>query len=85
MLMAGQNPGQAGQPQGQQGQQPQGQAQQPAQQRSWRPLIEGYIFFLIFSVSKYWNSIQYFMYTNISQKYADFMALLFVLLIVSPM
>jgi len=82
MLMAGQQPGQAGQPQ--QGQQPQGQVQQPAQQGSWRPLIEGYIFFLIFSVSKYWNSIQYFMYTNISQKYSDFMALLFVVLIVSP-
>ncbi len=86
--MAGQQPGQ-NQPQGQgqgqqQGQQPQGQAQQqPAQQGGWR-LIEGYIFFLIFTVSKYWDSIQYFMFKNISQKYADFLALLFVLAIVSP-
>ncbi len=87
--MAGQQPGQ-NQPQGQgqgqqQGQQPQGQPQQqPAQQGGWRPLIEGYIFFLIFTVSKYWDSIQYFMYKNISEKYADFLALLFVLAIVSP-
>jgi hypothetical protein len=90
MMMAGQQPGQnqaQGQGQGQQpqGQQPQGPAQQPAQQQGgWRPLIEGYIFFLIFTVSKYWDSIQYFMYSRISQKYADFLALIFVLLIVSP-
>jgi hypothetical protein len=85
MMMAGQQPGQ-NQAQGQgQGQQPQGPAQQPAQQQGgWRPLIEGYIFFLIFTVSKYWDSIQYFMYSRISQKYADFLALIFVLLIVSP-
>jgi hypothetical protein len=89
-MMVGQQPGQ-NQPQGQgqgqqQGQQPQNQPQpqQPAQQGGWRPLIEGYIFFLIFTVSKYWDSIQYFMYKNISEKYADFLALLFVLAIVSP-